>query len=802
MALSGLTIGSDSQAQFSDTDSSAGLSIVATSPDSSSILASSPTDLFVSFDRAVDEFTLGNQDFQLVHLDADGSTRPLGIGEAMLSEAIDGSDPSGRRVDLSLVGSLLPGRYRLLLAPGAQIQGLDDSSLATQALPTDLSDFTIGLTTTGLAGAADLGTIGPVEAVRSDVLDLGVNPGLVQYYKFDVGPGHHWRVGVEISASRIGSPLASTLSLFDADGGLISTSSGGLSGDLTDPYLFAGLSPGTYYVGVSSRSNVPDRSGAYNPGQAILDGSQTGGPFQIRFVADAADQATRVLGVRVDRADPLSTNPTGLTLQFSGPIAIAGLQDPANPGLTLVDQDGKSWPITIVRYDANRGQLSLIFNQSLASGNYRIVESTTGGLDDLAGTQPVGTGLYPSTLGSFSFVRQGPIAGDLGPILAGVSATVPDATVEVKPGLTTTEQFVVLRSGVFDIRGSDGTNSANYSVRDARGNILASRLETSGVDTIEVSLQPGAYRIELTTTASGPSTVELSVRPKKGQGALLLDAGVAQGPALNLRLVTPQANFGQASGDPARSLDSEPTPGTPPVDPGRTSGAVGTVVAVGLSTPSGPSVAGSLYGTVPYGRPSPLSGQLSVVGPSTSSGSAALASASGGLPGGLMAIPVAIDGDGSLEPDAPPLDQEIRVGGPAAPRGAVTTEAGLLARSPGSRLQDDRALEEADWIGQLVSNATSWLESVRLDRAATLEDAPVLAPALSPQDRAPEADEPRLEAASLSSPIGVGVVLATIAYRYRRSILAKAKKGTKVGSPSGFKPILVGPHLRSGVRVR
>jgi len=129
----------------------------------------------------------------------------------------------------------------------------------------------------------------------------------------------------------------------------------------------------------------------------------------------------------------------GLTLQFSGPIAIAGLQDPDNPVLTLVDQDGQGWPITLVRYDANLGQLSLVFNQSLPSGTYRLLESTSGGLVDLAGTKPD---------------RHGPVSDDTGLVhirpagghrrrpranLPGVSGSGLVATVVVKSGRPTIE---------------------------------------------------------------------------------------------------------------------------------------------------------------------------------------------------------------------------------------------------------------------------------------------------------------------------------------------------------------------------
>ena len=821
MALSGssfdATPGDGSPVPFEGATLSSTLTVVSTSPGPSSILASSPLDLFVTFDRPIEPFSLGNDDFDLVHVAADGSTTFLGIGESHLSEALDPNDPTGSRIDLTLSTPLLPGHYGLQLDAGSLIQGLDGSSPANNVSDTLLSDFTVSSPKTGLAGAVDLGTIGSTETVHSGVLDLANDPGQVQYYQINVAPGHHWRLGVEIAAQRDGSPLASTLSLFDAKGRLISTSSAGLLADPGDPYLFAGLTPGTYYVGVSGRKNIPDASGTYDTSRTVVGASQAGGPFQITLVADAADQATRLLGVRVDHADPISTRPTGLTLQFSGAIAVAGIQNPALSGLTLVDQGGKSWPITLVHYDASLAQLSIVFNQALPSGNYALQVSTKGGLVDLSGNHPIGTGLYPSVLGSFSFIQQPPVAGDLGPIYTDVASSGLDTKVEVSPGKATVEQFVVVKPGVYVLGGLTGTGNVNFSVLDAGGNILASGPGASGSGTAVLTLPAGVYRIELTNTDSVTAWIDQTIVRKETQLSSLLVTGVAQGPALNLRLVTPQANFGQVSNDLTQPTNPAPTvPNTQESShasqDSRSGGSTssdrlaslgsGVTLAVGLSVPAGPSVAGLLYGSGPVGRPSSTSNQIGAVGPTGPSGLVAIASSSAGLPPGLISVPEATGGGDLLEPEADPLDPEVKAGGPGVIRGTITTESGLLARAPGSRREDDRTLEQADWIGQLVSNALGWVEKVAVDRGATLAVPPAEAVATPPTDRALEVEESRLEAASFSSPVVIGVVLAAVTYRYRRNFLARVRLRPRAVSRAGFKPILVGPHRRSRIRVR
>ena len=232
------------------------------------MLSASPTDLFITFDRPIDDFSLSNFDFTLVHVAADGSTTPLGISEASYSEALDPDDPTGSRIDLTLTSPCFLGvtafswtptaRSRVSTAPRWRATVRTRFCLHSQSAARRPSSHT---PQTGLASAVDLGTIGSTETIHSDVLDLASDPGHVLYYKINVAPGHHWRLGVAITTEQTSNSLASALSLFDAEGKLIPTDNEGLPGDVNDPYLFAGLAPGTYYVGVSAQKNVPDASG-------------------------------------------------------------------------------------------------------------------------------------------------------------------------------------------------------------------------------------------------------------------------------------------------------------------------------------------------------------------------------------------------------------------------------------------------------------------------------------------------------------------------------------------------------------
>jgi methionine-rich copper-binding protein CopC len=838
MVMSGSSLGSmlglvssTSSAIASSSTPSPWLSVVSTTPASSAVLASSPSTLQVTFDRPLDGFLVGSDDFELVHVASDGSTSPMLPGEASLGESLDAD---GRQIDLTLSEPLIQGHYRLLLNPDSQIQGVDGSTLDMTGAGLVVSDFTFSPPQDGLGSAVDLGVLGPQESTVPGQLDLASDPGAVQYYKFEVATGHHWLVGLEISSHRDGGTLDSSLSLFDAQGHLISTANEGLSGDPDDPYLFAGLDPGTYYVGVAAMNNLPDASGAYDPSASEVNQANPGGPFQLDVVADEADQPTQLLGLRLDQADPLSTSPTGLTLQFSGGLAVTSFANSSDPSLALVDQSGATWSLTPIHYDPNDGQLSLAFDRPLAPGTYTLELTGPSSLLDLAGRIPVAEGLPAGTLGSFVVAPSKPVAGDLGPILPGFGASGLSSTVTVTPGRATTEHFLVIEPGVYAFDGVAPGSGVQFSVEDGSGNVLATGPGISASAGVACYLEPGAYQVVLTTVGTQPATTSLAIVQRINERSSLLESGVAQGPALNLRLVTPQADFGQGSSTPTNSTNS-PT-ANPPTTPfvgvssasagvstpstgdsaslmGRTSPAGevrsvenGATVAVGLAVPSGPSVVGLTVGGGPVGRPFSQASPIGVVGPSGSSGPtglASIASSSDDLPAGLILTPASLDEEGELEPEASPIAPEIQAERSKSPRAGVTLEAGLLAQAPGSRREDDRTLAEADWIGQLLAGVFEWSGGPGVDAGTGVEGVEPSPAVPGPRRaiRTAPLAESRTESASVASPFAIGVVLGAVAFGSRRALFRRKVSLTKPLPKTGLKPLLAGPHRRSRVMV-
>jgi methionine-rich copper-binding protein CopC len=341
-ALSGSTFGGgfsfSPPGQPQNPTNSDPLTITSTSPADQSQLTSSPSTIEVTFNQALEGFSLGLADFQLLQINSDGSTSPLSQSQAQLVESLDTSNMADDQIDLSLSRPLGSGKYELILNGSNQISGLDGETLADVGQNQVLSHFNLSPPESSLSSATHLGSIGSNIVTSTGDLNLSANPGAVNYYELTIEPGHHWSLGLAVNSSGM---LATTLSLFNADDQLIATSSTGLESDPGDPFLFTGLDPGTYYVGISAEGNVPDANGNYNPADLTSQeagAGSLGGTYQLQAVAEVADQPTQILGVRIDEADPLVKLPTGLTLQFSGALQLAGLDQPYDPPLQLVDQ--------------------------------------------------------------------------------------------------------------------------------------------------------------------------------------------------------------------------------------------------------------------------------------------------------------------------------------------------------------------------------------------------------------------------------------------------------------------------------
>src|SRR5208282_2918414 len=305
-------------------------------------------------------------------------------------------------------------------------------------------------------------------------------------------------------------------------GRLIASDNVGLPDAPEDPYLFAGLQPGTYYVGVSGVGNLPGLPGGYDPvtgSPGSVTQTQNGGPFTLYVVADPVDTPPTVLGLTLDHADPADSAPTGFTLAFSRPIAVSGQfgdrESSLSNAIEVVDQAGQNWPVQVSNYSESDAKISYLFDTSLPPGRYLVKLPEQGGLTDLAGLSPVAAGQPSGVLGQSITYR--------------VVVTVPG-------------QYI------FQEQSSGDPPSVQIT-----GPALDRPLSPTGTN--DTLLSPGVYSIQFEAPTGGPVQVQLFIRLSSDETEIVLANGVGQGPALSLRLIT----FSDVTGT------SPPLPTAPPV---------------------------------------------------------------------------------------------------------------------------------------------------------------------------------------------------------------------------------------------
>lgn len=668
--------------------------VLGTDPGPGMILTTSPTTFRVTFDAPIDPFSLGTGDVLIGRVADDGSLSPI---------LVDGQNPQetlndeGTVLTLDAVNPIAPGRYRLVLAGTSGLAGLDGTT-AANADGTDqtLADFTVERPGVGLSDAVDLGPIGADPVAVAGSLDFTANPSAVSLYKLTLPKGHFYRLGAEVSADRDGSRLDAALTLFDASGRAISTNDLGRPDAPNDPFLFAGVKPGTYYLGVSGAGDLPGLPGGYDLRARSPGPQQTvpGGAFTLHLVADVADLPGAQIGFSVQHADPLDPTLTGFTLRFSTPLDLGSsgstVFDRATAGVDLVDQDGRSWPVAAVNYDARRAALAYLISDRLPQGRYTLRMNSRHPLVDLAGITPISPTMPKGVLANFAVgpdlrrrdpdgslaipasllggsarvastdalatVQQAATASeDLGPLTPNLVLKGVSRTFTIEPGQTVALRFVALYDEYYTLGINHVGGHVQISVDGGSGKGYRVDPGPAGQENPNLAHFSIGQHV-LRFTATGDAAVKITT--KLGIGAFswdsLLANGLGQGPALNLRLVANDApaNFAPGEGATATSLADAPSPALssgPFAGPSAETFGASTAPAAH----SGPSLAvasggsssvasrGSMglaidVGGALVGRPSADADRVAAVGPGTSSGAIAMASAATG-PGQAIA---------------------------------------------------------------------------------------------------------------------------------------------------------------------
>ena len=594
------------------------LSVIAIDPIPNAQLTKAPADVIVTFDRPIDYTSLSNSDIQLDQVGSDGSL-------TWLSDATEAPGPGDNQIELTPGEALAPGHYRTVLQGDSPIAGLDGVGL--DGTDQTLGDFWVVAKGVGLDDAVDLATPGSTPTSTPGVLDFQTNPEAVNLYKITLPAGHFWRLGLEVTAQRDGGTLASVLSLFDAQGNLIAADELGRSDDPNDPYLFAGVDPGVYYIGVSGDGNIPGTPLGYDPATAIpgsVDQTQPGGPYTLDMVADPADTPTQLLSLTVDRADPLDPNPTGLSLEFSGairlPNQVGGLASYLSNAIEVVDQGGHVWPVTAVNYIESEASVSFLFNNPLPPGDYTVRLPEQGSLVELAGLSPVAPGQPAGVLGTFSVkpssTPQDP--HDLGALFPDAALHRVTVDAQLSPGDSVSYRFVITFPSIYELTTQYSGGSLAIAISRANPDLTipVDPGKPDGVDvTNDITLTPGVYQLQLTANGSQPVLAHLVFGIPSIPVESILQSGIGQGPGLSLRLIAPVVVLTPVAPTPTPTpipIAPTPTPTPIPIAPTPTPTPIPILPAATTSQQVPPAL-GVGHGADLVGRPSPEANQPATV---------------------------------------------------------------------------------------------------------------------------------------------------------------------------------------------
>jgi len=345
-------------------------------------------------------------------------------------------DDSTHEVVVAPAAPLEPGYYRLLLAGDQTLHEAVIQTADNVPVPLGLSgpdakgrDFTSAFQVIGVEGntnstpSADdttltahelgdvthLGLVQAAGAIGDDATDLATpfNPADVDLYHFQIVGAGNYAFAAEVFAGRIGSPLDASLQLYrlsPTDGTLqpvvgnddsfnTTISDNGALPLFADPVLYAGLTAGDYYVGVTSQFTT------YDPLQSHSgQGGFTSGAYVLNLRVDGASVPPHVVATQTTDGAVLLDVPQTLSVQFDEPVnlqqlAFEAYQQTATGQLGAVyieAEDGTQYFPRLQSYDAATHQATFLLLAALPNGAYAWHLSGPKGLTDLGGNALVG----------------------------------------------------------------------------------------------------------------------------------------------------------------------------------------------------------------------------------------------------------------------------------------------------------------------------------------------------------------------------------------------------------------------------
>ena len=787
------------------------LTIVGISPSDGAKVTTSPNTLGVIFDRPIDPFSLGIGDIRVDQLQSDNTWLPvLNDGVTSLDESVD---DSGTILQLTLNSSLPVGTYRLVLPAYSMIAGLDGTTFADVSNDLDLGHFTMAQQGVTLKDAVD---IGPVTLTSPGVgnstsswsagidgsLDFNANPLAVNLYKITVPAGHFWRLGAEVESQRLGGSLESALTVFDSQGNVVRFSNAGRSSSPNDAYLYTGLGPGTYYIGVSGTRNIPAPSYhgydviSGDPGTVVQ--SQAGGSYTLELSLDTADQPTELVQSSLDYADPLDTTPTGLTLVFNEILDAQSVRGQPTPGFVLTNQAGQTFPLTIVNVDEATGKYTFLFDNTLPAGDYTLMIAGNNGAKDLAGLTPVAAN-HPQGVMMTFHVKASTANSDpynVGAFNNNIHQGV-RFEASINPGESTTWRFVLTSDGVYQFGTSFATGQIEVQILGGGSPGTWYPAGTAGVvGGFDYYYKAGVYLISFRNVGSAAADFHWMIRLNQAWDSFF-DNGIGQSSAMTLRQVDPSA--AGSSGQPILAPSGPviiPTSSGPnsPQGGGAVSPSPGESTPSTLGSTSSPAVSSTghsslvvTFGDTLVGRPTHASDHVTVANSDAASGIGGLASAGNGIPQGIgvgqglasTSLRLSRLGRNPRAAVANPGPEEL-----PPVNGAIVFEP--VAAPPKA---DEMVVASGNWLERLGELAARFLSPRDSGHPAEIDDPGEVEAIAMSRDDSPR-HEGKVESADLGTPAAIGLFTMATVRQFNKT--RKRKGQFQTGHPS----VIRGPHGR------
>jgi len=423
----------------------------------------------------------------------------------------------------------------------------------------------------------------------------------VQYYHFSVAGPKPYGLDAELFAGRIGSPLAGALTLFRVDAGgnleYVASNEGTRNTTLTtdkvnpqplytDPALFVPLTPGDYYLAVSSGQDYidptdPTAPWPFDPTQPDSGsfGNSTG-PYVLNLLVQPPGPAPHVVSVAPDTGPGGGGPLTSIQVRFDEPVNLLSVafqtylqtqwQNGTLSAVTLSGPGNAPAPLRLESYDAVTNTATFVVLSAVTPGQYTLTLSGDGpdGIATFDGSPLVGNVPGP---GEHDFVTTFRVFGSASGQTTVQSQPGNDYPGEAQPvGVLYPVQ---LSQGIFFKRGptpkaTDTEDDYSITVLQSRqysfsfsGSGLPAQLTVSVLNTaseVEFSytynphhppqqfyLDAGTYVLRVSWVGKpAPYSIRLSYSGSAENPTPLV---IGPGPALRVRLLTGTADGGAAA---------------------------------------------------------------------------------------------------------------------------------------------------------------------------------------------------------------------------------------------------------------